>query len=493
MLEKENSDEINQEMDEYCDNISDYNEINDDTIGTEETSSNDVGFSDDSNLSKDIIFSVFRNTSSTYKYYWLISILQIFQQTNSAHIYIYDILARMVANAWYPINCHHIFFGGSDSLSNIISVIKEKINYPDYADLEIIYDKIKSNQEDECIKNQLQRLIKYVPYRFLSPWIKSISYEECETLSQQYKGDCLYALLLQTEKPFIIINPSWESYLRENLDDLIEFSFDELSRFLQYRNPCIKDLRDKIEFHRNSQDYINEITNEPSIDNTIETSGNFSYIYNQERKVLYSSSGRILKNANSFYRINFTYSNISINIIDKTNDGRYVTGKRIINAGYRSLLYKKIDKSDFFDKIEEIKQMDGKWCIKVNGVWYGDYGGVISLNNSHNSHVNQRNNSEEFSNTLEETLFYFQKGCSPETISTTRQLALSTVYGHLAQLVKLGLVNVYDLISEKDVSLVRKAIENVGANQLSAIRNYLHKNISYDIIKLAIAQIQRES
>ena len=66
---------------------------------------------------------IFANTVATYKYFWFLSILQIHAKTEDLRIDVWNIVIRMVANAWYPIHYFHLSFGKSDSLFNIVTSV----------------------------------------------------------------------------------------------------------------------------------------------------------------------------------------------------------------------------------------------------------------------------------------------------------------------------------------------------------------------------------
>lgn len=54
---------------------------------------------------------IFSKTVATYKFFWFISIMQIHAKTNNLRISVWDIVIRMVANAWYPIHYFKREFG----------------------------------------------------------------------------------------------------------------------------------------------------------------------------------------------------------------------------------------------------------------------------------------------------------------------------------------------------------------------------------------------
>ena len=59
--------------------------------------------------------SVFNNTSATYKYYWLIALIELVEEGN-INIPKRKIFSRMISNSWYIINYFHISFGKQEKL-----------------------------------------------------------------------------------------------------------------------------------------------------------------------------------------------------------------------------------------------------------------------------------------------------------------------------------------------------------------------------------------
>ena len=58
------------------------------------------------NLSTDKLGCIFKDTSATYKFYWFISILDLFVMKGKDKMVIWEIIAEMIGNAWYPISKH---------------------------------------------------------------------------------------------------------------------------------------------------------------------------------------------------------------------------------------------------------------------------------------------------------------------------------------------------------------------------------------------------
>lgn len=313
-------------------------------------------------LSTEKIYEVFNNVVSTYKFYWFISILQIYQKTKSPKIYVYDIIARMIANAWRQITCYRLSFGSSDSLQKIVSELQVLTVIPNEAKIDSVYNILIRRQKEPLIRQQMQILTRNVPSRFLTPWKRSLSDEE------SYDSECLYSLIMDDENPYISINPLWSDYLEHNYKELMDFSYKELASFLKKRNPNVKDILSKIKGldnvkYNNPQGY------------TVVNMGNQCGIFDDYGVQVFSSTGRIKELHSAFYRFYYTYSSFTVNIIQHDEEMRFSIGKRIINVSYKTPLYKALDENRWLEQIEIITYKE-KWgySIKVSNKWYDDLG-----------------------------------------------------------------------------------------------------------------------
>ena len=55
--------------------------------------------------------TVFNNTTGTYKFYWFLSLLDLVCEHNLSRFSDREIVAQMVANAWYPVIYFRLSFG----------------------------------------------------------------------------------------------------------------------------------------------------------------------------------------------------------------------------------------------------------------------------------------------------------------------------------------------------------------------------------------------
>ena len=191
--------------------------------------------------------SAFRSTSATYKFYWLLAIVELVEE---GHFKLEkrNIFARMISNSWYTVNYFHVSFGKQDN----IQLAVEKI-----LNIETLTIDEKKQSLNLCLEksqnkqtiNELMHFDKNVPHWFLTPWFPKLPKEtdsdhrkRIYTDSQSFFNDSLYGL----HKNFISINPSWIPYLQNNSKIIKDFCYWNLTLFLQVRNPNIPDIANKL-------------------------------------------------------------------------------------------------------------------------------------------------------------------------------------------------------------------------------------------------------
>lgn len=189
---------------------------------------------------------VFNKTVATYKYFWFVSIMQIHTKTNNLRIDVWDIVIRMIANAWYPIHYFRLSFGKSDSLFDIVMELQNNTKIPVDANVELIVQELTSRINERKIKSLLNTLTLNVPYRFLRPWIDTSDNRDMVRRSQTFENGCLYALYKDTREFYIELNPVWDAYLHTHYNILVDFAYWNLTLFLQVRNPNVPAIPNKL-------------------------------------------------------------------------------------------------------------------------------------------------------------------------------------------------------------------------------------------------------
>ena len=94
--------------------------------------------------------------------------------------------------------------------------------------------------------------------------------------------------------------------------------------------------------------------------------------------------------------------------------------------------------------------------------------------------------------TIIKTLDYLKTGLKPSQIAVKRKLTESTIYGHVAELIGNGHLEVSDFISQEKYMKVAEAIREVQSEKLSEIKSSCGEDISYSDIKMVLADVQRK-
>lgn len=199
------------------------------------------------NLDIGRLAGVFNNTSATYKFYWLLSILEACEE-GKTDISKRELFARMLCNAWYTVNYFHVSFGSQDLIQSAIQAITATENIPVNIRKERLLQVLLNSQNPSTV-NLLKHFDKNVPHWFLTPWISRNRSENDSSYrnniykqSQQFYGQVPYALFSDS----ITINPVWISYMQTNSRILKDYCYWNLSLFLQVRNPNVPNIPGKL-------------------------------------------------------------------------------------------------------------------------------------------------------------------------------------------------------------------------------------------------------
>jgi hypothetical protein len=113
----------------------------------------------------------FNHVTNSYKFYWLLAILDQLRETQSPVIEIDQLVARMVAGVWYPTNFFLLSFGKQDRLSDVALLLKEQQGLNrDAKCKEVTNAVLREVSNKSTFARQIASLARYVPYRFLRPF-----------------------------------------------------------------------------------------------------------------------------------------------------------------------------------------------------------------------------------------------------------------------------------------------------------------------------------
>jgi len=190
----------------------------------------------------DTLNGVFRNTTATYKYYWLLALLDVVGEGRTA-IPLRSLYVRMIVHAWYPVNYFRLSFGAWDKLHEVVMhlAVQEKLEphtRPNDLEHALLFT------EDPISVKAIMGLGRWVRFRFLSPWLNSSNLSDAQVMhrSQDPAHGAPYALYEdRLEVPL-----EWAAYLTRHRIVLRDFTLWNLAQFIQARNPNVPQVVDKL-------------------------------------------------------------------------------------------------------------------------------------------------------------------------------------------------------------------------------------------------------
>lgn len=198
-------------------------------------------------ISTSIMNRVFDKTTATYKFYWMLSLLDMYVKEKREVMFALDVASRMVAYAWYPIEYFRLSFGKGDRMAQIIPKVAGLTGITVDDRLDNKTDLImQATSENSKVKAEIKILLRNVPFWFQSPWIDTNDEHEMIRRSQTLENDCLYSLSGWGEDLTVTVNPKWSEYLNTNYEILRDFTLWNLTLFLQARNPNVPNISGKL-------------------------------------------------------------------------------------------------------------------------------------------------------------------------------------------------------------------------------------------------------
>lgn len=190
-----------------------------------------------------------KNLTNSYKLFWFSALLtEISIGRNNMSFR--EIIARMLAKAWYPIIQFKLFFGPIDKISDAVSYLKKHYDFPvDIQESELTKQILQLVQSDARLRKSLEEFAKYVPYRFLSPFFS----EKLHGIPDSHRNKKIEALSGENTKAIYhishdVINlpPEWFRYLSINQGILRGWCDYHLIMYLQQRNPNVPAIAAKL-------------------------------------------------------------------------------------------------------------------------------------------------------------------------------------------------------------------------------------------------------
>ena len=195
----------------------------------------------------------FGNVTNSYKFYWILSLLDAVQEHHQRKIAIDWLLSRMVANVWHPVHYFRLQFGKSDKLTKCVESVKSEtelgIDAP-IADVTSACGQLSKGSHARRLRDELAR---YVPYRFIRPFFASETqglkdHEVNPRIAELAVKNYRRALppMYRFDGDDIEFSDAWFMYLAEHLEVIRGFTYWHLVLYLQSKNPNVGNIASKL-------------------------------------------------------------------------------------------------------------------------------------------------------------------------------------------------------------------------------------------------------
>lgn len=183
--------------------------------------------------------SVFDKKASSYKYFWLMAIISLAKENSHLSISFNEITIRMAAMAWPIVFEDEIDLGGSDMMKKYLEEVVKKTTLIKAASSKVVETYLLQHYSSQGIDKVLAPLMKNVPYRFLSPWVKYTTDDEVrkKSCSVQFNGP--YAL----HSNYIVLDEEWWEYITAHYLEICDFAKRSFIEYAKKYNNDIKLLK----------------------------------------------------------------------------------------------------------------------------------------------------------------------------------------------------------------------------------------------------------
>jgi len=180
------------------------------------------------------IFQAFQHVATAYKFIWFRAILDLYHNNRDRELSFRDIVIKMCVIAW-PVAIHQrIDLGPNDLLKRYLNNLSSALKISTTLHASFLEKEMINNYA--TIEDIVEPLLKNVPYRFLSPWIKYVSDADVVEKSNEPEFQAPYAIVDRK----IIINRSWANYFDRNYVKLINYINENLVAYLKRYNSLSK-------------------------------------------------------------------------------------------------------------------------------------------------------------------------------------------------------------------------------------------------------------
>ncbi len=195
---------------------------------------------------------IFKRKTESYKLFWFQAIVRKTCEGKRKCTF-EELVDEMIADAWYMVAEYHLNLGPSDQLEAVVKHIHEKTNMKSTEKRDVILKYLRTTEDMEVFQKKKQ-LIKNVPYRLQSTFMKAVQSHELDAgkravIERINRQEHLIYYFGNYEElnTVILLQEDWVSYIQKNQEIIRGWIQFNLIQYLQKRNPNVPGLADKLE------------------------------------------------------------------------------------------------------------------------------------------------------------------------------------------------------------------------------------------------------
>jgi len=218
-------------------------------------------FPEGKNLNISAFSRILDKTTNSYKYLFFLSFVRKISEIkksdiSESEIKLIDIATEMLLLAWFPHRYFKLSLGIQDQCADILNkfLVSQTVVYDNGPITNSKVDRLRKELKQWLLNNNehLDRLLKYVPYRILTPFYEL----ELKGLSDYKKDSKIISLansdsnnnisLYRFNKDSILVDKCWKDYIQTNMpiiEGWVKWSWCD---YLQNRNSTVPSIPNKI-------------------------------------------------------------------------------------------------------------------------------------------------------------------------------------------------------------------------------------------------------
>lgn len=201
------------------------------------------------------------NNTASYKYYWLRGVFDEVIEGRE-RITFTRLVARMAAEAWYPVVFFHLNLGAGDRLHELIDYLQRTYGVPQSPRSGEVVRVVEENVAgDRRLAKLVKDRVSNVPYRLIRPFYER-ELAAAKRASKKWYDDPMaddaifYACVtlpnpsapyvFNEDRNALVVSPEWARFIRDNQAVLNGWLDFKLVQFLQARNPSVPAIAGKL-------------------------------------------------------------------------------------------------------------------------------------------------------------------------------------------------------------------------------------------------------